>query len=146
MDCNWSISKGRQFHRAPQLCWIEINCNSDYEFIWFALQLSYFFLLSAAITIVAVKSRKIRNANFKDPKKINLFIFLLFIIVICTFSYWNILLYTGFDLISEVTLYVGHMLVAFLCHILLFIPKILPLITKVTRKPWKKTHTHTYTH
>ena len=105
---------------------IEMNCYCKYKFIWFALQFSYFFLLSIAVIIVAIKSRKIRHVHFKDTKKVNLFIFLLFIIVICTFSYWNILASSGFYLASVVSLYAGHMLIAFLCQTILFVPKIWP--------------------
>ena len=121
------------FIEHPNFIRIEINCYCDYKFIWFALQLFYLFLLSAAVIIVAIKSRKIRHANFKDTKKVNLFIFLLFIIVICTFSYWNILYYSGFYLASVVSLYAGHMMVAFLCQIILFMPKILPSIAMLKK-------------
>ena len=109
---------------------IEIHCYCKSKFIWFALQFCYFFLLSTTVIVVAVKSRKIRYVHFKDTKKVNLFIFLLFILVICTFSYWNVLASSGFYLASVVSLYAGHMLIAFLCQIILFIPKIWPSIIK----------------
>ena len=109
---------------------IEIHCYCKSKFIWFALQFCYFFLLSTTVIVVAVKSRKIRYVHFKDTKKVNLFIFLLFILVICTFSYWNVLASSGFYLASVVSLYAGHMLIAFLCQIILFIPKIWPSILK----------------
>ena len=123
------------FIEYPSFVRIETECHSDYTFFWFTLLISYFFLLSASVIVVAVKSRKIRHANFKDTKKVNSFIFLLFILLICTFSYWNIF-YSGFYLAAFVTLYVGHILTAFLCQILLFGPKILPLIAQQ-----KKLHT-----
>ena len=117
------------FIEHPNFIRIEIDCHCRYKFIWFALLLSYFFLLSVAVIIVAVKSRKIQHVHFKDTKKVNLFIFLLFIIVICTFSYWNILASCGFYLASVVLLYAGHVLTAFLCQtIILFIPKIWPAL------------------
>ena len=82
---------------------------------------TYLFLLSITVVIVAIKSRNIRLAQFKDTKKVNIFIFLSCIVGLYTFFYWLVLLDSGF---SYVFLYAGHMLIAFLCQIILFVPKI----------------------
>ena len=105
-----------------------ITChNGDYELTWFAPLFAYHILLSAAVVIIAIKSRNIRLARFKDTKKVNILIFLLFIVGYYTFSYWKILL----DVESSyIILYAGHMLMAFLCQIILFVPKIWPAIQK----------------
>jgi hypothetical protein len=66
----------------------EIICRlSNYELTWYALTFAYLFLLSAAVVTVAIKSRNIRLTQFKDTKKVNLLIFLLYIVGICVFSY-----------------------------------------------------------
>ena len=102
-----------------------VTCHrSKYELAWFALTISYVFLLSFAVIVVAVKSRKIRLAQFKDTKKVNLFIFSFNIVGICTFSYWQLLLDSGFVIPSLITIYTGHLLASFLCQIILFVPKI----------------------
>ena len=118
------------FIEHPGFIRIETNCHSEYTHIWYSLGFAYLFLLSAAVIIVAVKSRKIRRAQFKDTKKVNLLIFLLFITITCTFSYWKILVHSDFHFASLVILYAGHMLAAFLCQIILFVPKIWPPIQK----------------
>ena len=64
------------FIEHPGFIRIETNCHSEYTHIWYSLGFAYLFLLSAAVIIVAVKSRKIRRAQFKDTKKVNLLIFL----------------------------------------------------------------------
>ena len=64
----------------------------DYEPTWFALTFAYLFLLSVAVIVVAIKSRNIRLTRFKDTKKVNSLIFLLYIVGYCTFSYWQIVL------------------------------------------------------
>ena len=114
----------------PGFIRVERSCYSEYAFVWFALAFAYFYLLLVAVVIVAVKSRKIRYAQFKDTKKINLFIFLLFIICTCCFIYWQILLYAGLYFASLVILYVDHMLIAILCQIILLVPKVWPSIQK----------------
>ena len=99
----------------------------DYEPTWFALAFAYLVLLSVAVVAVAIKSRNIRLIRFKDTKKVNSLIFLLYIVGYCTFSYWQILLDSGS---SYIILYAGHMLTAFLCQIILFVPKIWPAVQK----------------
>ena len=103
---------------------------SNYELTWYALAFAYIFLLSVAVVIVAIKSRKIRLARFKDTKKVNVLIFLLYIVGYFMFSYWRILWDSEFSILSLLILYVGHMLMAFLCQIILFVPKIWPAIQK----------------
>ena len=104
--------------------------HSDYELTWYVLAFVYLFLLSVAVVVVAIKSRNIRFAQFKDTKKVNLLIFLLYIAGFYTFSYWQILLQSGFIILSNIILYVGHILIAFLCQIILFVPKIWPAVQK----------------
>ena len=112
-------------HPAAGFIRVEWSCHSDYVFIWITLGISYFFLLSAAVIIVAVKSRKIRRAQFKDTKKVNLFIFLL--VIICPGSLLYSQFFYSFWFIFFVN-YVVHILAAFLCQIILFVPKIWPSI------------------
>ena len=100
---------------------------SKYELTWYVLALVYLFLLSVAVVVVAIKSRNIRLARFKDTKKVNILIFLLLIVGYSTFSYWQIL--SDLEL-SYILPYAGHMLMAFLCQIILFVPKIWPAIQK----------------
>lgn len=112
----------------PGFIKIEMSCHSDSVHIWFGLGISYFLLLSTAVVIVAIKSRKIRLTHFKDTKKLNLLICLVLLIGICGHFYWNILLYIGFYHAYLVVIIVEHTLPTFLCQILLFVPKIWPSI------------------
>ena len=123
------------FIEHPGFIEIKITCQrSSYGDVWFAPAFVYLFLLSAVVIIVAIRSRKIRLARFKDTKKINLLIFLLYIVGICMFSYWKVLLHSGFVIPSLIILYAGHMLMAFFCQIILFVPKIwLAIRKKATR-------------
>lgn len=109
----------------------EITCHSSsYEFKWFALGFVYLFLLSIAVIVVAIKSRNIRLALFKDTKKVNILIFLLCIVGLFMFSYWDIFVELGLVVHSIVILYAGHLLMVLLCQVVLFVPKIWPAIRK----------------
>ena len=105
-----------------------IMCHpSEYYLIWYALAFVYLILLSEAVVIIAIKSRNIRLARFKDTKTVNIFIFLFSIVGKCTFIYWQVLLFLES---SFIILYVGHMIIAFLCQIFLFVPKVWPAVRK----------------
>ena len=87
----WTAIDRRQrinsFIEHPGFIEIKTTCQySGYGNVWFAPAFAYIFLLSAVVIIVAIRSRKIRLARFKDTKKVNLLIFLLYIIGVCTFS------------------------------------------------------------
>ena len=105
-----------------------ITCHpSDYELKWFVLGFVYLFLLSVAVIVVAIN---IRLTQFKDTKKVNILIYLLYIIGIFMFTFWKIFVDLGLALHSLVILYIGHLLMAFLCQIILFVPKIWPAVQK----------------
>ena len=114
----------------------KLGCHSSsYESTWFALGITYLLLLSMAVIIVAIKSRNIRLALFKDTKTVNTLIFLLDIVGLSMFIFWRVYVEVGLA-----ALYVGHMLMAFLCQVILFVPKIWPVIRdKVIHQDCKHT-------
>ena len=119
---------------------IEERCISEYAFLWFLLLLIYYFLLSAAVVIVAIKSRKIRMMQFKDTKKVNFLIFTVLFIGGSSFAYANIFASTReYYFIPAYVLYFGHTLIAFLCPITLFIPKIWPPLAAKISKSYRVT-------
>ena len=120
----------------PGFIIIEERCISEYISLWFLLLLIYYFLLSAAVVIVAIKSRKIRLAQFKDTKKVNFLIFSILFIGGSAFAYSNIFASTRqYYFIPAYVLYFGHIVIAFLCPITLFVPKIWPpLATRISSK------------
>ena len=105
------------------------RCTSNHETIFFGFLFGYFILLSIAVVIVAIKTRKVRLLRFKDTKKVNLLIFLLLFIVCFALSCWLFLMRL-YEHATLIVLCSGNLLAAFLCQILLFIPKVWPPLTK----------------
>ena len=66
------------YRPSPQSGFIQKTCLSKYITIWLFLVVLYMVLLFSVLAIAAIKSRKIRQKNFKDTKKVNIFIFSLF--------------------------------------------------------------------
>ena len=127
----WTIIDTRrdniQYVEHPGYIAAKSECKSNNREVWLLLMLAYNIMLSLTVVIVAVKSRKIRLKQFKDTKKVNLLIFLILVIGISTFSYWLIfaLANTYFE-VSIYILYTGHIVISFLCQIILFVPKVWP--------------------
>lgn len=120
----------------PGFIVIEERCISEYTFLWFLLLLIYYRLLSMAVVIVAIKSRKIQLAQFKDTKKVNFLIFSILFIGGSAFAYSNIFASNRrYYFIPAYVLYFGHIVIAFLCPITLFVLKIWPpLAAKISNK------------
>ena len=122
----------------PGFIIIEESCISEYAFLWLLLLLIYYLLLSTAVVIVAIKSRKIRLAQFKDTKKVNFLIFSVLFIGGSSFAYSNIFASTReYYFIPAYVLYFGHIIIAFLCPITLFIPKIWPPLAAKMSKNYR---------
>ena len=122
------IHNVKYFTEHPGFIEIEEICGNKTTLIWYAFSIAYFCILFTAIVFVAIKSRKIRSIHFKDTKKINLLITLLFIIGVCGMAYSYTFSYAGYFSYSAIVLYVAHILTAFLCQITLFVPKIWPAL------------------
>ena len=105
-----------------------------YATLWYGLMLSYQISLSFAVVFIAIRTRNLRLARFKDTKKVNIFLyFSLFAGYLC-FAYWQ-----AFYVIDPrgpsraYILIIGHIILVLITQFTLFIPKIWPpLIEKVT--------------
>ena len=118
-----------RYSEHPGIITVTVNCTSKNEYVWYALLLIYTLLLSLMVVVIAIKSRKIRLKHFNDTKKVNLFIFLMFFFSIYTLSYCCIFWIADvYEEVPTYILYAGHLIVVFLCHIFLFIPKVWPSV------------------
>ena len=128
----------------PGFIIIEQRCKSDYAFVWFLLLLVYSLILSIAIVTVAIISRKIRLAQFKDTKKVNFLIFTILFIGISGLAYSSIFAsIREYFFVSTYILYFGHIVIAFLCPITLFVPKVWPpLAARISKDDNRSTHTY----
>ncbi len=105
------------------------ECKSDSEFFWLLAQQVYIFLLSIALIVMAIKTRNIEHARFKDTKKVIALVFVSLVTSLGTVGYYII-----FEVIKTHPLYgylllsVSHALFIIECQFFLFLPKILPLV------------------
>jgi hypothetical protein len=121
-----STMKSHQFVRD--------RCGNKYTIIWSSLLIVYHVTVILALIIIALKSSKVRSERFNDSKGTNAFTYLSVLIAILNPLYWNFFRILPLSLenvkSSYTSLYIAHMAEAWLCQILLFVPKILPPIMR----------------
>ena len=108
------------YRPSPQSGFIQKTCFSKYINVWLTLLVLYMVSLFLVLAIVAIKTRKIRQKNFKDTKKINIFIFCLFFDILLPLSFWRLLGSLGTSTrhyISVIPFYFGHFGIVLLCQL-----------------------------
>ena len=130
---------------------VEQRCTCKYLLLWIGLLIINILILITVLLIVAVKTRKIRQAHFKDTKKVNAFLFLLVTVIFLTLAYWMIFRTIGAKKgYSDITLHVAHIIIVASCQGFLFVPKVLPpLMRSVSKKyglKWSSTSNSSKTH
>jgi len=110
-------------------------CSCNYLQIWLAVILGEIGVLLLCVFLLAIMTRKIRLRNFKDTKKVNMYIFLMVMIICILIPLWIILRNAGNPTGSNLVIYLGFGATAFLCQLFLFVPKIVPpFLRRVTHK------------
>ena len=126
------------YQPSSQAGFTQKQCLSDHLTIWLPLLVIYIILLFLVLAIVAVKSRKIRQINFKDTKKVNMFVFCLFFDILLPLSFWWLLGNLGTSVpyyIGAIPLHIGHFGIVLLCQLLLIAPKlVIPLSRHLKRR------------
>jgi len=78
------------------------------------------------VAFLAFKTRKIRRRDFKDTKKVNIYVFMNILLICVVVPFWWVLRTVNDNASSVVVLYLGYGGTAALCQLLLFVPKVLP--------------------
>ncbi len=105
-------------------------CHSEQLGVWLFLEFAYSIVIGIALSVLAYKTRKIKRANYKDTKKINIFIVFLFGWCIVFLAFWGIFRFIGARDASTILASVGFPAVPLLCPVFLIIPKIVPGIKR----------------
>ena len=101
-------------------------CSSDNIGVWFSLTFGKVAILFAIVLFLAIMTRKIQRANFKDTKKVNIYIFITVLIVATLNPLWFFLKETGNVIWTGVVIYTSFGVIGLLCQFFLFTPKVLP--------------------
>ena len=100
----------------------------------------YFGLFVLLILFFAFRTRKINHPNFKDTKKVVLFIALLIVCVGLSSPLYNSLLRSSNELLASLVLSAAILLIPMMCVVILYVPKLPPAIS-LGRYCWCKFRT-----
>lgn len=114
---------------APPYYMVIQKCHCEYFGMWYALTFLYTGMLFTVLLLVAFNTRKIKRANFKDTKKVNLLIATLIGVIIFSSSGWAILRFIENNA-SKAIVSIGFALTAILCQSFLLVPKVIPPIRR----------------
>ena len=127
----WSISDNYhislQYEAENGKILVEKDCISKYKTVWIGVLCLYLLVLSFVLTIVAIKTRKVRLQNFKDTTKVNILLFIICLVTTLTYTYWFLLqILNSKSYVVSIVLHAGHLLVVLSFQSLLFVPKVFP--------------------
>ena len=95
-----------------------------------AVHIIYCGIMMLSVIFLAIQTRHIEYQNFKDTKKLIAFVFsVVFIISLCL-ALWNVFNILRVPVASHVTFSAAYLSITMLCQILVFAPKIIPLLFK----------------
>ena len=98
------------------------------DFISVGITLVYMILILIVISLVAFRTRKIRHNNFKDTKKINIFIALTIFASFYILTSYVVLTERNYEPIANTILIIAQFTLPTLCQFILFTPKIVPVL------------------
>lgn len=114
------------------------KCYSRHLMWWVAFVFGYSASLFLPMVTVAVLTRKIKRREFKDSKKICALVAILFIFICIGTSLWFILREVGAYIASKLVYGIGFPMVAIICQVFLFVPKIIPPVVIINLTAIKK--------
>ena len=111
------------------------QCESEYYFIWFVVVFGYSAVIGLVLIGASWKTRKVKQENFKDTKKITIVVTsLIFMALVCG-TLWGILRLIGDSIASKLVIGLAYCMIALLSEVFLFLPKILPALLRQFKLP-----------
>ena len=124
------------------------QCESEYYYIWLVLVYGYSTVIGLVLIGASLKTRKIKQENFKDTKKITIVVTSLIYMALVCGALWGILRLIGDSIASKLVIGLAYCMIALLSEVFLFLPKILPALLRQFKLPTSdirmKQHTESF--
>ena len=117
---------------TPPYYQVSIECNGQNRALWLLATYLYSGILIVFVLFMATQTRHIKKAYFKDTKKVNIFVFLITIILSITLLLRVLFSAVHIEIGEHISEWLAYVSVAMLCQLCLFSPKLLPLAIKKT--------------
>ena len=113
------------------------QCSSHLTELWLLLSYCLIGLILVVVLVLAIKTRHIKRKNFKDTKKVNIFVLSTSAILMTFFPLSYILLAVKVYIGVFIFKWLAFLSVSFLCQTFLFVPKIFPVLMSSRKKEAK---------
>ena len=124
------------------------QCESEYYSIWLVLVYGYSAIIGLVLIGASLKTRKVKQENFKDTKKITILVTSLIYMTLVCGALWGILRLIGGSIASKLVIGLAYCMIALLSEVFLFLPKILPALLRQFKLPTRdlrmKQHTQSF--
>ena len=117
-------------HTTPPHYTVVQYCSCQYIHIWVLLVLGEVGIVSSVVIILAFKTRKIRRQQFKDTKKVNIFIFSITTTICIMTPLWMVLRMSSRSNEGKLVFAMQCLLLPIYCTLFLFLPKVWPFMCK----------------
>lgn len=124
-------SDGSNFHYM-----LVQQCYSEHYIEWVCVVFGYSVSICIAVISVSIKTRKIKQENFKDTKKVSILISSILYMSVVGTSLWVVLRSAGYRTASLVVIGVMYYFLCFLMEVFLFLPKIVPPLQRKFKSNW----------
>ena len=121
------------------------QCESEYYFIWFVVVFGYSAVIGLVLIGASWKTRKVKQENFKDTKKITIVVTSLIYMTLVCGALWGILRLIGGSIASKLVIGLTYCMATFLSEVFLFLPKILPALLRQFKLPTSDVRMKQYT-
>lgn len=105
-------------------------CSSTHLGVWLGLVLGKLGVLFLAVFSLAILTRKIHRSNFKDTKKVNIYIFSTMMVVVTHISLFFLFKSINNAIATHLMIYLAFSVTGLLCQVFLFVPKVISPILK----------------
>ena len=107
---------------------LHIRPDRKLDFISVGITLAYMILILIVISLVTFRTRKIRHNNFKDTKKINIFIALTIAASFFLYTFHVVLTEMNYEPIANIILIIAQVTLPTFCQFIFFTAKIVPVL------------------
>ena len=105
-------------------------CKTTRSTIWLLITFLYSAFLLLMVVFMAIRTRRVKKAVYKDTKKVNIYIFLITLCLATTIPLWIFFLQTSIEVGADVTDWLCWYSIPMLCQVCLFVPKTLPVVVR----------------
>ena len=111
------------------------HCSSHFTQVWLLLIYIWLGVVFFIVVLLGIKTRRIKRKNYKDTKKVNVFVFLVSGILMTFIPLSFILDAINVFIGAFFCKWMAFFMVPLLCQLFIFMPKIFPGLVSLRRKP-----------